>query len=151
MTLPPIPATNPDDANACAELAAILKRKRRGGRGRCGFCPAPDHAIEPLLQFPAWDWRGLCYACQSAVVCYLTPEPPQEARVKRKWNDEHLLWQPWRVLIDCPSCGAPHWEAAGEAWKTLCRPCWRATQPPGVTGLDEDGPQLGTRPPPRPA
>lgn len=89
----------------------------------CGFCHAPEHAYEALLEQPELDPSGLCIDAQERLRMAATPEPLELPGIEHAWDENSHEWIAWRAWGDCATCGAHTWRYAAESCAHECKRC----------------------------
>lgn len=92
----------------------------------CGFCHAPRHAYEMLLEHTEISCDGLCPEAQERLLMAAAPEPPDVIGVKYAWNEQRHKYVKWREFGACTSCGALTWRFGNESCEHECKACQRA-------------------------
>lgn len=89
----------------------------------CGFCHAPEHAYEALMD-AGLDTTGLCDDATERLLIALVDEPPAtDPSIEWAWNEELHAWVAWRIWGSCAACAAKTWRYANESCAHECAAC----------------------------
>jgi hypothetical protein len=89
----------------------------------CGFCHAPEHAYEALLEHPEIDGGELCAEAQERLRMAAAPEPPELDDIEYAWSEQTHQWIAWRTWGACATCGARTWRYSTETSQHECARC----------------------------
>lgn len=89
----------------------------------CGFCHAPEHAYEALLEHPEIGRSELCAEAQERLRIAAAPEPPEFEDIEYAWCEQTHQWIAWRTWGACATCGARTWRYATETSQHECARC----------------------------
>ena len=94
----------------------------------CGFCHAPEHAYDALLENPDISREGLCPEAQERLRMAATPYPGtyDDSFI---WDEDKHDWRPYKHYAQCVTCGESTWRWANEEHAlVLCAECARAEE-----------------------
>lgn len=110
----------------------------------CGFCHAPEHAYDTLLENPEISRDGLCPEAQERLCMAATPYPTT-AHIDYLWDEATHEWRAYRQWGACERCPNRTWRypheanalmicaacAKDEAWRRDARRTWPYPPPTG--------------------
>lgn len=94
----------------------------------CGFCHAPEHAYEVLLEDASLSRDGLCPEAQERLRMAATPLPGRSfddagAGLQYEWDEERHAWTPLRDWGHCTVCVGRTWKRPDDPRPHCCSSC----------------------------
>jgi hypothetical protein len=94
----------------------------------CGFCHAPEHAYDVLLEDTSLGRDGLCSEARERLLMAATPLPEpgfDESGVglQYDWNEDLHAWETIRRWGSCTICGRRTWKLPDDPRPQCCAPC----------------------------
>lgn len=94
----------------------------------CGFCHAPEHAYEVLLDDTLLNRDGLCPEAQERLLMAAATLPDhsfEDAGVGRQyeWDEARHAWTPIRLWGHCTVCGGRTWKRPDDERPHCCSRC----------------------------
>lgn len=99
----------------------------------CGFCHAPEHAYDVLLEHPDLDRTGLCNEAQERLRMAATPLPDESGIITGigphyEWDETRHEWELVRESGHCVICTRPTWREGDDTREMCCAQCERNTR-----------------------